>query len=69
MSYRGFLIKSEQISQYRWDGNINGFIALGTRKTYKIIDSASNLIYGIKLSLESAKKAIDRNGKRWHKAC
>jgi hypothetical protein len=67
MSYRGFLIKSEWVSQYQWDANMNGFIALGTRKTYKIIDSASSLIYGIKLSLESAKKAIDRNGKRWHK--
>lgn len=67
MSYKGFLIEPLFIESCTLSAQDNTLSVIGIYQVYKITDSVSTIIYGVKRSIEAAKITIDKHGGRWRK--
>ncbi|MCK8493968.1 hypothetical protein M0L20_19030 [Spirosoma sp. RP8] len=63
MQYAGFIIEEKAIPTCVF--HEDSYEQVGTSVAYSINNTRTGLTYGLKHSLESAKKAIDKNGARW----
>jgi len=67
MSYKCFLVESLFIENCTLSAQDDLLSIIGACKVYKIANSVSTIIYGIKRSIEAAKIPIDKHGGRWRK--
>lgn len=65
MNYKGFTILPKSVEVIVWDEETETFSVTDAKTVYVITDPASTFIYGTKQTVLTAKKAIDRMGKRW----
>lgn len=67
MSYQSFQILPLPVECGYWDEKTGCLVIRHQQTIYKIIHPVTQVIYGLKRTVEQAQKAIDRQGKRWLK--
>lgn len=68
VTYKGFVIGEEEIQRCQWEENGTYFRVVGFCTVHVIKDPTTGIVYGMKHSLESAQKMIDKNEARWLRA-